>query len=61
MLMTKHFEACISHLAFDEQEQNTKIRLDRILDIRRKLTSGEYNPSEHLDIVIDRLLEEILE
>lgn len=61
MLMTEHIEASIAHLAFDAQGKNVEIRLDRILDIRRRLISGEYNLTEHLDIVVDRLLEEILE
>ncbi len=61
MLMTKNFVASIACLSFYEQEQNPGIRLDRIMYIRRKLTSGEYNLTEHLDIAVDRLLEEILE
>ena len=61
MLMTKHFVASIACLSFDKQEQNPGIRLDRIMYIRRKLTSGEYNLTENLDIAADRLLEEILE
>lgn len=61
MLITKHLDASIACLAFDEHEQNMEIRFDRILDIRRKLISGEYNLTEHLDIAADRLLEEIIE
>jgi hypothetical protein len=61
MLMTRHFDAGITCQAFGEHGQNTEIRLDRILEIRRQLTSGEYDLTEHLDIAMDRLLEEILE
>jgi hypothetical protein len=43
-----------------DREQNPGIRGDRVLDIRSKLRSGKYNIAKHLDIVVDRLLEDIL-
>lgn len=61
MLMAKHIDAGIACMALYEHGQEEAIRLDRILDIRRKMISGEYNPAEYLDIAVDRLLEEILE
>ena len=45
----------------DEQINARKIRLDKVLDIRGRINSGKYNPAEHLDIVVDKLLEDILD
>ncbi len=42
------------------REQNPSIRSDRVLDIRNKIKSGRYDITRHIDIVVDRLLEEIL-
>jgi len=41
-------------------KQNSKIRKYKVCDIRSKLNSGSYNIDERLDIVIDKLLEDIL-
>lgn len=35
-------------------------RLKRIREIRRKIDSGEYDLTERLDIVVDRLIEDVL-
>lgn len=43
-----------------EQKRTPGIRLERVLDVRHKLRSGKYNIAEHLDIVVDKLLEDIL-
>jgi hypothetical protein len=43
-----------------EHVQTREIRFDKVLSTRRKLGSGEYNLEEHLDVVVDKLLEEIL-
>lgn len=43
-----------------EQNQNPTVRLDRILDVRHKLKSGKYNVAERLDVVVDKLLEDVL-
>jgi hypothetical protein len=43
-----------------EREQAGQIRFDKVLNARRKLRSGEYDLEEHLDVVVDKLLEKIL-
>jgi hypothetical protein len=50
----------VSCLPVPEREQNTRIRHDRVPVIRRKLRSGKYDIAKHLDIVVDRLIEDIL-
>lgn len=50
----------VSCLADVEHEQTPGIRFDKVLYVRRKLRSGKYNISEHLDVAIDKLLEDIL-
>jgi hypothetical protein len=50
----------ISCSADVEQHNDPEIRLDKVLDVRQKLISGKYNVAEHLDVVVDRLLEDIL-
>ncbi len=51
----------VSCMTFAEREQVTEIRIDRVIDTRRKLKEGKYNLSENLSVAMDRLLEEILE
>lgn len=53
-----HIRESIPPAAADEQEAD--IRVDKILDIRRQLGEGRYSIADKLDVVIDRLLEEIL-
>lgn len=45
---------------FTEQEQASEIRNKKVQDTRRKIKSGKYNPDNHLNIALDRLIEEIL-
>jgi hypothetical protein len=42
------------------QNRISGMRIDRVLDVRQKLRSGKYNVTEYLDVVVDRLLEDIL-
>jgi hypothetical protein len=60
MYAIDYLDNMVSCLAFPEREQNTRIRHDRILVIRRKVRSGKYDIAKHLDIVVDRLIEDIL-
>jgi hypothetical protein len=36
-----------------------EVRKEKILDIRQQLTEGKYNLSERLDIVLDKVLEDL--
>ncbi len=36
-----------------------EVRRDKILDIRRRLTKGQYDLNERLDIVLDKVLEDL--
>ena len=47
-------------LANPEQKQNITIIDNKVLDIREKIKAGKYNAEDHLDIAIDKLLENIL-
>jgi hypothetical protein len=49
----------LPNLGSVRQEQVTEMRIDRVLDIRCKIKSGEYSLAERLDLVIDRLLADI--
>ena len=33
------------------------IRIEKVLDMRRRLGTGRYKISDHLDVVIDRIIE----
>jgi hypothetical protein len=56
-----YFAGMVSCATSDGYEQNAEIKVNRVINIRRKLRSGKYNLSENLSVAIDRLLEEILE
>ena len=60
METTYYLDSIVSCRTSPQREQNPGIRVDRILDIRSKLRSGKYDITKHLDIVVDRLLEDIL-
>jgi len=36
-----------------------EVRQDKILDVRRQLTEGKYEINEHLDIALDKVLEDL--
>ena len=36
-----------------------EIRKDKVIDVRQKLTDGEYNLNERLDIALDKVLEDL--
>jgi len=36
-----------------------EVRQEKILNLRRQLTEGKYNLNERLDIVLDKVLEEL--
>jgi len=36
-----------------------EVRKEKILDVRQQLTEGKYALNEHLDVALDRVLEEL--
>jgi len=36
-----------------------EVRQDKILNVRRQLTEGKYEINEHLDIALDKVLEDL--
>ena len=36
-----------------------EIRQEKVLDVRQRLTEGKYELNEHLDVALDRVLEEL--
>lgn len=38
-----------------------EIRQEKVISIRNRLSRGQYNPDEHLDVALDRVLEELLQ
>lgn len=41
-------------------EQEPSFRVEKVLDIKRQLAEGRYEITEKLDVVVDRLLEDLL-
>jgi hypothetical protein len=39
----------------------SEIRVEKIMDVRRQLGEGRYELAERLDVVLDRILEDLLE
>ena len=54
-------------LADDGQPQRAgsppgdEIRIDKILDIRRQLQEGTYSITDRLDVVVERMIDELRE
>jgi anti-sigma28 factor (negative regulator of flagellin synthesis) len=42
------------------EQQEPQFRVEKILDIKRQLAEGRYEIEEKLDVVVDRLLEDLL-
>jgi hypothetical protein len=49
-----------SDRAFAASQDATEIRIERVLTIRRQLGEGRYHVAEKLNVVTDRILEELL-
>jgi hypothetical protein len=60
MLTLDYFDGLLCCCTSSELEQTSGIRLDKVIDIRRRLRAGNYNLDEHLDEAVDKLLEDIL-
>jgi hypothetical protein len=53
---TKNTEPDSTVLVDDE---TTDIRVDKILEIRRQLGEGTYSIEERLDVVVERIIEDL--
>jgi len=42
-------------------DQEPSFRVEKVLDIKRQLAEGRYEIAEKLDVVVDRLLEDLLQ
>jgi hypothetical protein len=42
-------------------EASEEIRVDKILDIRRQLAEGTYSIEDRLDLIVDRIIDELRE
>ncbi len=42
-------------------EQEPQFRIEKVLDIKRQLAEGRYEIAAKLDVVVDRLLEDLLQ
>jgi len=42
------------------RKENVGVKNRKVRDIRRKINSGKYDVNKKLNVVLDRLLEEIL-
>lgn len=42
-----------------EPDTEQEIRVEKVLDIRRQLGEGRYSLAERLDVVVDRLLDDL--
>lgn len=42
------------------EEQEPSFRADKVLDVKRQLAEGRYDITDKLDVVVDRLLEDLL-
>lgn len=56
--------ACLNNCESEKEavtaENTPKIRIDKVLSMRRQLGEGRYYVAEKLDVVVDRLIEELL-
>ncbi|MBN2590152.1 MAG: hypothetical protein JXA96_09835 [Sedimentisphaerales bacterium] len=59
MKTIERIEKNISCSTITEQNQAPEIRIRKVLNARRNLRSGRYDPEIHLSIAIDRLIEEV--
>ncbi len=41
------------------EEETTEIRVDKILEIRRQLGEGTYSIEDRLDVVVERIIEDL--
>jgi len=62
---TRSSKSALAILADDEQSRSAgsqlgdEIRVDKILDIRRQLVEGTYSVADRLDVVVERMIEDL--
>lgn len=44
----------------DESQDDSNVRVEKILSIRQQLGEGRYYIFEKMDVVVDRIIEELL-
>ena len=44
----------------DESQDDSDVRVEKILSIRQQLGEGRYYVFEKLDVIVDRIIEELL-
>jgi hypothetical protein len=42
------------------RQHGAEIRVEKVLDVKRQLMEGRYTLAEKLDVVVDRLIENLL-
>ncbi len=42
-------------------DQEPSFRVEKVLDVKRQLAEGRYEVAEKLDVILDRLLEDLLQ
>jgi len=56
--------ACLDHCKTDHAtgsvQHDSDVRVEKILSVRRRLGEGRYDVAEKLDVVVDRILEDLL-
>lgn len=51
---------CRSSVVQPREPSRPEIRVEKIMDVRRQLGEGRYELAERLDLVLDRILEDLL-
>ena len=41
-------------------DEQPEIRVDKVLEIRRQLREGKYSIAERLDVVVDRIIKDLM-
>ncbi|MEJ2703731.1 MAG: hypothetical protein P8Z79_14950 [Sedimentisphaerales bacterium] len=54
-------DACETDHEAATDEREPEIRVEKVLSVRRELGEGRYYVAEKLDVIVDRLLEDLLQ
>jgi len=57
---TKIFEGMVSCTDFPERVHRFEKRNEKVMTIRKKLRSGKYNENKRMNVILDKILEDIL-
>lgn len=61
MNTTACLDRCKTDHTTGSAQQTSDIRVKKILSVKRRLGEGRYGVAEKLDVVVDRILEDILQ